>query len=220
MIRYLMCILLLLSVVISGCGKTDKITETAAETQNYTVHDIRGKKITFAKKPERIASSFVYADEILLDLVDHQKIVGLSKWVHDPGLSMGHKQAEDVPGIVENNLESVIALKPDLFFIADTAKKEYIDSLEDAGIKVYVFKYISRLDEIPDLVKGIGEAVGEKEKAETLIKKGWYTMGVCKKIKRKDDQERNVWENISEKKEGRVLERTRQSMKRKISNDL
>ena len=26
-------------------------------------------------------------------------------------------------------------------------------------------------------------------------------MGVCKKIKRKDDQERNVWENISEKKE-------------------
>ena len=36
MIRYLMCILLLLSVVISGCGKTDKITETAAETQNYT----------------------------------------------------------------------------------------------------------------------------------------------------------------------------------------
>lgn len=104
MIRYLMCILLLLSVVISGCGKTDKITETAAETQNYTVHDIRGKKITFAKKPERIASSFVYADEILLDLVDHQKIVGLSKWVHDPGLSMGHKQAEDVPGIVENNL--------------------------------------------------------------------------------------------------------------------
>ena len=171
MIRYLMCILLLLSVVISGCGKTDKITETAAETQNYTVHDIRGKKITFAKKPERIASSFVYADEILLDLVDHQKIVGLSKWVHDPGLSMGHKQAEDVPGIVENNLESVIALKPDLFFIADTAKKEYIDSLEDAGIKVYVFKYISRLDEIPDLVKGIGEAVGEKEKAETDFQK-------------------------------------------------
>ena len=45
-------------------------------------------------------------------------------------------------------------------------------------------------------------------------------MGVRKKIKRKDDQERNVWENISEKKEGRVLERTRQSMKRKISNDL
>lgn len=125
MIRYLMCILLLLSVAISGCGKNAKITETVSATQNYTVHDIRGKKITFAKKPERIASSFVYADEILLDLVDHQKIVGLSKWVHDPGLSMGYKQAEDVPGIVENNLESVIALKPDLLFVADTAKKEY-----------------------------------------------------------------------------------------------
>lgn len=49
MIRYLMCILLLLSVVISGCGKTDKITETAAETQNYTVHDIRGKKLPLLK---------------------------------------------------------------------------------------------------------------------------------------------------------------------------
>lgn len=170
MIRYLMCILLLLSVAISGCGKNAKITETVSATQNYTVHDIRGKKITFAKKPERIASSFVYADEILLDLVDHQKIVGLSKWVHDPGLSMGYKQAEDVPGIVENNLESVIALKPDLLFVVDTAKKEYINSLEDAGIKVYVFKYISRLDGIPALVKSIGEAVGEKEKAETLIK--------------------------------------------------
>lgn len=44
-------------------------------------------------------------------------------------------------------------------------------------------------------------------------------MGVCKKIKRKDDQERNV-KKYPRKKEGRVLEMTRQSMKRKISNDL
>lgn len=57
MIRYLMCILLLLSVVISGCGKTDKITETAAETQNYTVHDIRGKKITFAKNQNELPAA-------------------------------------------------------------------------------------------------------------------------------------------------------------------
>ena len=39
-------------------------------------------------------------------------------------------------------------------------------------------------------------------------------MGVCKKIKRKDDQERNVWENISEKKD-RVLERAEYEKKNK-----
>lgn len=171
MLKYILCITLLLTLVTCGCRPSYTDVPQQAAIQKYTVCDTRGKEITFYEKPKRIASSFVYADEIILDLVDHQKIVGLSKWVHDPGLSMSCEQAADVKGTVENNLESVIALKPDLFFVADTTKKEYIDSLEDVGIKVYVFKYISRLEEIPELVRNLGNAVGEPQKAELLLQK-------------------------------------------------
>lgn len=169
--KYLLYLLLTLAFCLSGCSKNiDLLPSSGQQQQSYTVRDLRGKEISFPKKPERIASSFVYADEILLDLVEHQKIAGVSKWVHDPGLSMAYKQAADVQGIVENNLEAIVALKPDLLFVPDTAKREYIDSLEEIGIKVYVFKYISRLDEIPALVRSMGAAVGENEQAEQIVK--------------------------------------------------
>lgn len=57
MIRYLMCILLLLSVAISGCGKNAKITETVSATQNYTVHDIRAKKLPLLKNPNALPAA-------------------------------------------------------------------------------------------------------------------------------------------------------------------
>ena len=58
MIRYLMCILLLLSVAISGCGKNAKITETVSATQNYTVHMISGaKKLPLLKNPNALPAA-------------------------------------------------------------------------------------------------------------------------------------------------------------------
>ena len=103
---------------------------------------------------------------MLLGLVDHKRIAGLSKWVHDEDLAMGAKEAKDVTKIAESNPEAILALKPDLVLLPDSSKPEQISSLEDVGIKVFVYPAASRLSNIPKTIKAIG---GETEQAEKLI---------------------------------------------------
>lgn len=106
---------------------------------------------------------------MLLGLVDHKRIAGLSKWVHDEDLAMGAKEDKDVTKIAESNPEAILALKPDLVLLPDSSKPEQISSLEDVGIKVFVYPAASRLSNIPKTIKAIGGAVGETEQAEKLI---------------------------------------------------
>lgn len=169
--KLLKLLLVLLSVLlISGCGGNSTAPNNKAQGQSvYTVTDSRNKTLTFKTKPTRIVSCNVFVDEIVLDLVEHSRIAGLSRWVHDPGLALATKQAEDVKTIVEPNLESIIKVKPDVVLMPTTAKREFIMSLEDVGLKVYVYKPASRLKEIPGNVKAIGKVLGEEKKAEAIV---------------------------------------------------
>ena len=52
---------------------------------------------------------------------------------------MGAKEAKDVTKIAESNPEAILALNPDLVLLPDSSKPEQISSLEDVGIKVFVY---------------------------------------------------------------------------------
>lgn len=170
MFRLLTTIIMLVTLLVAGCGgnTTGTKKDAGVKATGYTVKDARGKVFTFKEKPRRIAGGFVFADEILLDLVDHKRIVGLTKWVHDPGLSSAVKEAEDVKGIVAGNVENMIALKPDLVLVHNSVKQDYLSNLEEAGLKVFVYKNASRISQIPDCISSIGAAVGEPERAAEL----------------------------------------------------
>lgn len=88
--RLFFLVLTVLAVVYCfGCAGTVDKQNDAAKKQSYVVQDVRGKKLSFESKPQKIISLYVYGDEVLLDLVDHKRIAGLSKWVHDEDLAMG-----------------------------------------------------------------------------------------------------------------------------------
>lgn len=168
--RLFFLVLTVLAVVYcSGCADTVDKQNDAAKKQSYVVQDVRGKKLSFESKPQKIISLYVYGDEVLLGLVDHKRIAGLSKWVHDEDLAMGAKEAKDVTKIAESNPEAILALKPDLVLLPDSSKPEQISSLEDVGIKVFVYPAASQLSNIPKTIKAIGSAVGEPEQADKLI---------------------------------------------------
>ncbi len=167
--RFLSLCLLCIMLFLHGCGSEIERSNVIGE-KAYTVTDARGRQLDFKEKPCRIVSTYVYGDEILLDLVEHERIIGLSKWVHDPDLALGCKKAEDVPGIVENNTESILKLKPDLILLPDNVKEDYLASLEEVGQKIYVYKAASRVQQIPGVVRSIGQAVGEREQAELVVK--------------------------------------------------
>ena len=148
----------------SGCGGSTSNSSNAG----YTVTDSRGKELHMKEKPKRIICTYVFADEILLDLVSHDQIVAMDKWVHDPGLSMAVDSAKDITTEVDNSAEHMISLQPDLVIVGESQVK-LIQSLEGAGLPVFVYKDAKLIKDIPEEVRMIGKAVGEDAKADSLV---------------------------------------------------
>ncbi len=153
----------------------------------YTAEDSRGKTITFAEKPTRILCGFVFADEVLLDLVAHDRIVALDKWVHDEGLSSAVQEAADVKPVIEMNTESIVAQRPDLILLPEGYRGDLAATLEDMGFRVYVHKNARRLGEVESMIRSIAAAVGESERGEVLIEAFQKDMAQVKHMKKPGD---------------------------------
>ena len=151
------------AIALGGCMSDAPQTEGG-----YTVTDTRGKTLNMKEKPKRIICTYVFADEILLDLVPHDRIVAMDKWIHDPGLSMAVESAKDVTTEVDNSPEHMISLRPDLVVVGESQIK-MVQSLESAGLPVFVYKDAKLVKDIPDEIRSLGKAVGETDRAETLI---------------------------------------------------
>ena len=95
----LFTLLLALSVLCFGCSKP-KLAQPEGKPL-YTLTDATGTKVSFTKKPERIVSLSISTDEILLDLVEPKRIVALTKYVDDEGISNATDKAKAVKSRVQ-----------------------------------------------------------------------------------------------------------------------
>lgn len=181
-ILYGVFVVLSLSILLMGCAHRTT-TEKDENKIIYTVNDCRGKVLKFTKKPQKIVCTYVFADEILLGVVDHKRIAGLDKWIHDENLSSAVTEAADVSTIVENNTESIVKIHPDLVLLPSYVKPEMIRTLEEIGLKVFIYRDAKRLHEIPNMIFAIANAVGEPEKGQDLINKLNKDLEVVRKIK-------------------------------------
>lgn len=180
---YIGIIFLLSSFMFLGCSlNQENNTEKQDMHASYNVIDARGKEIKLTEKPKRIAAYAIYGDDMLLEMVDHKRIVAMDKWVHDKNVSMATEYAKDIKGRFELNSESVIKLQPDLIIMIDHFGMEKINALERLGIPVYVLGKVDSLSDIPKRIKELGDVVGEKEKAEQMIAKFNEELQECKKL--------------------------------------
>ena len=186
----LVVVSLLIGILIAaGCGSSKQDGHIAADNMKkadtqYTVTDARGKKLEFKQKPVRIVSGFVFADEVVLGLVDHSRIAAMEKWVHDPELSSAAEEAAEVKTIIEMNTESIASVHPDLVLMPNTVRPELIDALEDMKITVYVYQNARLLKDIEGMIESIAAAVGEKEKGAELIAEFKKDMEAVKNMKK------------------------------------
>ena len=83
-------------------------------------------------------------------------------------------KAERLPfGMNEIDMESIIALKPDLVILSSTNKEKYGNTLESQGIACY---YVNagptvQYDDIKTEVQILGEAFNKKEETDAIMKK-------------------------------------------------
>ncbi len=160
-------LIVLVSGLLSGCNMDTPREKTTAA---YEVVDSQGTVIKLDKKPQHIVSLTLCSDEILLSLIDKNRLASCTSRATDRGISNVAEQAQDVPKLSSKSIEAIIALQPDLVIAADWLPVELIESLREVGLNVYAYKTPSTITEVESLVEEFSKVVGETEKGIAIVK--------------------------------------------------
>lgn len=159
---------LVLCILCFGCSKP-KLEQPQGKVL-YTVTDATGAVVSFTHKPERIVSLSISTDEILLDLVDSKRIVALTKYVDDIGISNAVEKAHAVEKRIQaGNPEAILALKADLILLPDFMSSDTIQSFRDMQQPVYVYKTPHNLEGVRACIEELGQVVCEKQAAQRIL---------------------------------------------------
>lgn len=167
----ILTIIICFAVLFNGCGQTNKTAGRNMEPNriSYEVKDATGHILQFSKKPQRIISIGIAADEMLVGLVPLDRIAALSFLSDDAGISNITAQAAKIKTKIRANAEIIIGLQPDLVLMADWQAIELLQILRDAKIPVYVYKTPSTIDEVQKVILELSLVVGEKQNGEKIV---------------------------------------------------
>ncbi|MBI2601615.1 MAG: ABC transporter substrate-binding protein [Deltaproteobacteria bacterium] len=133
------------------------------------------------QKAERIVSTSLASDEILLQLLPTQeqrkRIQAVSSLADNSTYADLGDAIAGIPHRAEAKLESILALRPDLVIAASFNKPEFISILKTSGRQVHVMEGFRSLNDLQRHIRDLGQLVQEKAKADELIAKLWGTLG-------------------------------------------
>jgi iron complex transport system substrate-binding protein len=128
--------------------------------------DSLGRDITLPSPPVRIISLAPSITEMIYFLGLENRLVGVTRFSYYP------EEARKKPkvGVYTNiNIEKVITLNPDLVIAtADGNRKEDVETLEEAGIRVYVINPRT-VGQVLDTLERLGDIFGIKDRAKDLV---------------------------------------------------
>jgi iron complex transport system substrate-binding protein len=136
-----------------------------------TLVDGLGNEVTIAAPPERIASVSLVSDEVLLSLIEPERIAAVTALALDPAISNVAVQAQDIPNtiVASEDTEFIISLEPDIVFVASFTTPEVVQQLKDAGLTVFATGYPIGFQQIKDNITLLGQAVGAEARAAELV---------------------------------------------------
>ena len=164
---------LIASAALSACSPVDRGAasgvEAVASGFPRAVTDAGGATIRLAAPPQRIVSQTLATDEILFAIVDPIRIVGVSTLAVDPTYSnvVVAARARGAPPI--RSAEDVIALRPDLIFVASYSRAEIVELLRASGAPVYRFGAFDSIADVLENIRRTGRAVGADAEAARLV---------------------------------------------------
>ena len=122
-----------------------------------------------ARKPARLIAMTLATAEMLMALAPREKIVGLHKLAGHRGYSNVADKVGGIP-LIESTPERIIALRPDMVFVASYSSAEFLDHLRAAGVPVSKFSSFSGVEDVFKNIEKMGRLIGEQEKAKRLIR--------------------------------------------------
>lgn len=119
-----------------------------------------------ASPPRRIVSLAPVLTETLFALGAGESVVGVTRYCDRPTAA---RRLPKVGGYVDPQLEALLALEPDLVVaMPSLGQRQVLDRLRERGVPVWV-AFGDRIDEVRDLVRGLGAQLGRDAEASALV---------------------------------------------------
>jgi iron complex transport system substrate-binding protein len=131
----------------------------ASPAAALTLRDMLGRDVTLPAPPTRIVSLVPSVTEIVFSLGAEERLVGRTDFCdHPPAV----RTKPSVGGMVNPNLETLVALRPDLVVATDEGnREETVRQLARLGIPTYLV-HANRIAETVDLIARVGELTGHQ----------------------------------------------------------
>lgn len=192
------CALSLLTFVI-GCQLRStpgvEQVETAAPEKSPVVRptwfliDELGRKITVPNQISRVVSLAPSVTEMIFAAGGGDRLVGVTTFCNYPQEASSIAKIGDT---MNPNMESIIALKPDIVFVSTASQVEaFTKTLEENGIAVYVMDP-TLLTQIPESIRRLGSIFDTNDLAvETAYRLELRHSEVCKRTNGCLDRDKN-----------------------------
>ena len=167
--KFIIFSIALLLIISTGLviGEGSYEVETGAYPIKIT--DDLGNTLTLNSKPQKIASGTLLTDEILLSLVEKERLIAVTKLSEDPEISNISGEVADIPNKITLNVEVIVSLSPDIIFLASWSDSAKVKQLRDAGLNVYQIKSPVTINEIESTIKKIAHVVGEEKNGTKIV---------------------------------------------------
>jgi iron complex transport system substrate-binding protein len=131
----------------------------AAPAGAVTVRDMLDHEVTLAAPPRRIVSLVPSVTEVIYALGAEDRLAGRTDYCEFPAAA---RAKPSVGGMVNPNLEALVALKPDLVIATDEGnREETFQQLARLRIPTYLV-HATRLDALHDMIARIGALTGRE----------------------------------------------------------
>ena len=158
----------LLVLLLSSCADLSK-----EQAGGYQVTDVEGTVVTFAHKPQRILTVSAGTDELMLGLVEPERMAAINESLADTAHTNIPWVRDRIPTVIVRSpsVEQVAALHPDLVVVTPWMPRENIDAIRTLNVPVLVCRSAATMEDIHANIRLFAAAVGEEERGEKLIGK-------------------------------------------------
>ena len=160
-------LVLMLMLACAGC----RSEEAAKPTEKHFVTDAQGTRVEVPAKAQCIMTYSMSMDELLLGLVEPERMISIDELHTDPARSNVAALAQRVPNAIPRmpSVEKAASMNPDLIFTVPFMPAEQVDALRALGISVVACRQVRDLDDIVFNIRLAADAVGEPERGEKLV---------------------------------------------------
>lgn len=144
------------------------VEDSKPEQTKYplVIKDSYDREVTIEQEPESIVSVAPNITETIYALDKGETLTGRTDFDDYPEQVTA---IESIGSLTDPNLEKIVEIKPDLVLASTHFKKEVVEKLEEAGIKVAVFYEKENFDGTYKVIEDVGKVINAQDEAQNVI---------------------------------------------------